>query len=133
MHGSEDAAAAEAHADSAAADRARIQPPQMNVRTASILVAALPALLSAQAPQRRPTVWIGPPGVEKGKALRALFEHPEEWKQTRTLVDGLLTTGNHLNQFSDDELRLWFGRLHEWKLRLMLEVGAVKEWARRAM
>lgn len=91
-------------------------------------MAVLPAVLSAQPPVRRPAVWIGPPGVENGKAIRALFERPDEWQQTRTLVDGLLTTGNTLKQFPDDDLRLWFGRLREWKLRLMLEVGAVKEW-----
>jgi hypothetical protein len=76
-----------------------------------------------------PTVWIGPPGVENGKSLRAMFEHPDEWKQTRSMVDGLLYADHNLNrQFSDEDLRLWFSRLREWKLRLGLEVGAIKEW-----
>jgi len=92
------------------------------------ILAALSAITSAQAPAKRPDVWIGPPGVENGKALRAIFEHPDEWKQTRSIVSGILYTTNNLKPFSDDDLRLWFGRLREWKLGLMLEVGAIKEW-----
>jgi hypothetical protein len=49
------------------------------------ILAALSAIASAQAPVKCPDVWIGPPGVEKGKALRAIFEHPDEWKQTRSI------------------------------------------------
>jgi hypothetical protein len=89
---------------------------------------AAPALTLGQAPPRKPAVWIGPPGVENGKSLRALFEHPEQWSQTRSMVDGLLYADHNFKQFSDDDLRLWFSRLREWKLRLSLEVGAVKEW-----
>ncbi len=92
------------------------------------ILAALPAIAWAQEPAKRPGVWIGPPGVENGKALRALFERPDEWKQTRSMVDGLLYADHNFKQFSDEDLHLWFGRLREWKLRLMLEVGAIKEW-----
>ena len=90
------------------------------------ILAALPAIAWAHAPAKRPGVWIGPPGVENGKALRALFERPDEWKQTRSMVDGLLYADHNFKQFSDEDLHLWFGRLREWKLRLMLEVGAIK-------
>lgn len=78
-----------------------------------------------------PTLWISPPGVENGKALRALFEHPDEWKETRSLVDVLFYTDlNFQRQFSDDELRAWFGKLREWNIKLAMEVGAIKEWGR---
>jgi hypothetical protein len=43
-------------------------------------------------------------------------------------VDVLLYADHNFKQFSDDDLRLWFGRLREWKIRLGLEVGAIKEW-----
>ena len=97
-------------------------------RRVSCLLAALAAVALAQGPAPKPTVWIGPPGVENGKSLRAMFEHPDEWKETRSMVDGLLYADHNFKQFSDDDLRLWFSRLREWKLRLTLEVGAIKEW-----
>ena len=56
-----------------------------------------------------------------------MFERPEEWNETRSMVDGILYADHNFRQFSDGDLRLWFSRLREWKLRLMLEVGAVKE------
>ena len=81
----------------------------------------------AQAP--RPTVWIGPPGTENGKSFRDLFEHPDEWKETRSMVDVLFYTDLNLkSQFKDDELRAWFGKAKEWNLKLAMEVGALKEW-----
>lgn len=87
----------------------------------------------APAPSVRPapTVWMGPPAANDGKALRALFEHPEQWAETRSLVDYLLYTDlNFSKQFKDDdELRKWFGMLAEWKISLSLEVGAVKPWS----
>jgi hypothetical protein len=98
------------------------------IRTIIGVMAALQAAGLAQVHERRPAVWVGPPGVENGKALRALFEHADEWKQTRRMVTGILYADHNFKQFSDDDLRLWFGRLREWKLRLALEVGAVKEW-----
>ena len=96
-------------------------------RTGILWLAAVSPVVFAQ-DVRHPGVWMGPPAVENGKALRALFEHPDEWKQTRSMIDGILYADHHFKDFSDDDLRKWFGQLREWKLRLMLEVGAVKEW-----
>jgi hypothetical protein len=92
------------------------------------LMTALAATASAQSQPHVPVVWMHPPGVENGKSLRALFEHPDEWKQTRSMVDGILYADHNFNQFSDTDLRRWFSQLREWKLGLSLEVGAVKEW-----
>ena len=100
----------------------------MKTRLMICALAALPVLTWAQAPAHKPDVWIGPPGVLNGKALRDLFEHPDEWKQTRSMVDGILYADHLLKQFSDDDLRRWLGMLREWKLGLMFEVGAVKPW-----
>jgi hypothetical protein len=92
-----------------------------------ILLAALP-LLGVPLLAQRPTVWIGPPGAENGKSLRAMFEHPDQWPQTRSMIDGLLYADHNMRQFSDKDLRMWFADMRDWKLRLSLEVGAVKEW-----
>jgi hypothetical protein len=94
---------------------------------ALILTLGTPAM--AQAPKPQPTVWMAPPGIENGKSLRDLFEHPEAWKETRSLVDVLMYTDlNFKRQFNDDELRRWFGQLKDWNIRLAMEVGALKEW-----
>ncbi len=74
---------------------------------------------------------MSPPGVEKGKAFRALFERPDQWKETRSLVDVLFYTDlNFQRQFNDDELRAWFAQAREWNLKIAMEVGAIKEWGR---
>lgn len=76
-----------------------------------------------------PTVWMGPPASENGKCLRELFAHPDQWQQTRALIDGLLYADHHLNrQFTDDELRSYFADLQKWQMKFSLEVGAIKEW-----
>jgi hypothetical protein len=76
------------------------------------------------------TLWIAPPGVENGKALRSLFEHPDQWQQARSRVDVLFYTDLNFNkQFTDNDLRSWFSQLRQWKIKLAMEVGAVKEWA----
>ena len=83
----------------------------------------------AQAPQPQPSLWISPPGVENGKSFRDLFERADEWKETRALVDVLFFTDLNLKrQFTDEELRRWFGQMKEWNIRLAMEVGALKEW-----
>jgi hypothetical protein len=72
---------------------------------------------------------MGPPPFNNGQALRALFEHPEQWPETRANVDVLLYADHLLKkQFSDDELRAWLPRLKEWNIKFALEVGAIKEW-----
>ena len=91
----------------------------------------LPLILQAQATTNsaRPEVWMGPPASENGKSLRDLFAHPDQWQQTRTLIDGLLYADHHLNrQFTDDELRSYFADLQKWQMKFSLEVGAIKEW-----
>ena len=92
------------------------------------ILATLAAIALAQAPPHKPAVWIGPPGVDNGKALRDMFEHPDSWSRTRQLADVLLYADHNFKQFSDDDLRRWFALMHGWNLRLGLEVGAVKEW-----
>jgi len=88
---------------------------------------AVVAPLGAQTP--RPTVWMGPPGHDGGRCFRALFEHPEQWAQTRQAIDVLLYTDLNLKkQFTDDELRRWFAQLRDWRLKLAMEVGAIKPW-----
>ena len=77
----------------------------------------------------KPAVWIGPPAANNGLALREMFEHPDEWKETRSMTDVLFYADhNFQKQFKDEELRAWFAEMKGWKIRLGLEVGAVKEW-----
>ncbi len=76
-----------------------------------------------------PQVWIGPPGTQDGASFRALFEHPDEWKEARSKVDVLFYTDLNLKQqFKDEELKAWFGQMKQWNLKLAMEVGALKEW-----
>jgi len=76
-----------------------------------------------------PEVWMMPPAHDGGKALRELFERPDEWKQTRALVNVLgYTDLNFKKQFTDDELNAWFAKMADWRLKLGLEVGAIKPW-----
>ncbi|MFO0925928.1 MAG: hypothetical protein U0736_02685 [Gemmataceae bacterium] len=80
-------------------------------------------------PPSTPAVWMGPPSYDNGKCFRALFERPDEWRQTRGVVDVLLYADHHLRrQFTDAELRAWFALLRQWRLPLALEVGAIKPW-----
>jgi hypothetical protein len=77
----------------------------------------------------RPTVWMAPPALDKGRCFRELFEKPEAWRETRSAIDVLFYADHQLNrQFSDDDLRSWFAQIRQWKLKLALEVGAVKPW-----
>ena len=76
-----------------------------------------------------PEVWMGPPGQDNGRQLRELFAHPEQWAETRALIDVLFISDlNTKRQFSDDELRTWFAQLKQWKLKFGMEVGAIKPW-----
>jgi predicted DCC family thiol-disulfide oxidoreductase YuxK len=90
-------------------------------------VAITPA--SAETVKPKPEVWMGPPGYDNGRHFRELFEKPDEWKETRALVDVLFYADHNFKRhFNDDELRKWFGQLNQWRLKLAMEVGAVKPW-----
>ncbi|MDR3406548.1 MAG: hypothetical protein P4L99_28950 [Chthoniobacter sp.] len=106
------------------------------IRFPTILIAATAWLASfvaahAQAPKVRPTVWISPPGQEKGRAFRDLFERPDDWKETRAMVDVLFATDlGFQRNYSDEELTRWFGQMRDWNLKFAMEVGAIKEWGK---
>jgi len=71
-----------------------------------------------------------PPARENGRALRELFEHPEQWARTRAAIQALGYADHNLNrQFTDEQLQPWFAMLNQWGLKLELEVGAIKPWA----
>jgi hypothetical protein len=85
--------------------------------------------LWAQEGKPKPTVWMSPPSYDNGKCFRELFEHPDEWQQTRASIDVLFCSDHRLKKdYSDDELRKWFGMLSQWKLKFAMEVGAIKPW-----
>jgi hypothetical protein len=93
------------------------------------LAALMLGMLSGAQAQARATVWIIPPPFDDGKNLRALFENPAEWAQTRRRIDGIGYADHWLNsQFSDAELRTWLPQIARWHLKFGLEVGALKPW-----
>ena len=93
-----------------------------------VLFAVASPLFGAEAGPR-PSLWMGPPTYDNGRCFRELFEHPDQWQQTRKVIDVLQYADHTLKkQFSDDELRRWFAMLNEWKLKFAMEVGAVKPW-----
>ena len=94
-----------------------------------VIVLLLQSIVLAADPAENKEVWMGPPAMDGGRCLRELFEHPDEWRETRELVD-VLQYADHMiqKQFSDDELREWLPKLKQWNLKLALEVGAIKEW-----
>jgi hypothetical protein len=82
----------------------------------------------ASRPLSAAQVWMGPPMNDQAHSFRELFEHPDQWTETRKAVDVLFATDLRLREFKDDELRAWFGQMHDWNLKLAMEVGALKEW-----
>ena len=81
-------------------------------------------------PASVPAFAMYPPPRGNGRALRELFEHPEQWGRTRSLIQAIGYADLNLNrQFTDDQLRPWFALLEQWGLKLELEVGAIKPWA----
>lgn len=100
--------------------------------TAAVFIATI-ASAHAQAPKAKPTLWMSPSGREKGKAFRELFERPEDWKDTRAMVDVLFCTDLSFPRdgFTDAELTKWFAQAKEWNLKFAMEVGAIKEWGKK--
>jgi len=83
----------------------------------------------AQVGGAKSSVWMCPPAYENGRCFRALFEKPDEWKATRSLIDVLFYSDLNLKkQFTDDELRAWFAQVQSWGIKLAMEVGAIKPW-----
>ncbi len=95
----------------------------------SILVLlALAARATAQA-ATRPAVAMYPPTQDNGRCFRELFEQPDQWKDTRSLISSLGYADHVLNkQFTDAQLAAWLPMLQQWGIKLELEVGAVKPW-----
>ena len=78
-----------------------------------------------------PRYVVGPPNshtLNKGLCFRELFEKPEQWKETRALTDALLYADWAFRDFTDTELTAWFAQMHQWNIKLELEVGGVKAW-----
>lgn len=99
------------------------------VVVALLTLAAAACPLLGQDGKANPTVWMGPPSFDNGKCFRELFEHPDAWKETRSVIDVLMYADHQLDrQFTDDQLRAWFSQLQQWQLKFALEVGAVKPW-----
>ena len=99
--------------------------------TVVALVCALepPDALRAAPAASRPEVWMMPPAAPDGSSLRELFEHPDQWAETRSRVDVLGYADHILNkQFTDEQLRTWLPQLGKWNLKRGLEVGAIKPW-----
>jgi hypothetical protein len=88
-----------------------------------------PAPSPAPAPAPRPSIWIMPPGNDNGDHFRELFDHPEQWAQTRAKITGIGIADWQLSKnFSDAELHNWAQALTAWNLKFSLEVGAIKPW-----
>ena len=101
------------------------------IETGSSLLVALflSAYLFAQTTSAKPAVWMNVPSQENGKCFRELFQHPDEWKQTRSMIDVFLYADHNLDRsFTDEELGAWLPMLNQWGIKLGLEVGAIKEW-----
>jgi hypothetical protein len=77
-----------------------------------------------------PKFLIGLPGLDNGRAMRELSQHPEQWESCRKYTEGILYADHVLaRQFKDDkELEELLAGFNKMKLPLQLEVGAVKPW-----
>jgi hypothetical protein len=77
----------------------------------------------------RAAVWMMPPSYGGGRCFRELFQQPDAWKETRSVVDVLGYADLNVNkQFTDEELRAWLPQLRRWGIKFALEVGALKPW-----
>lgn len=78
---------------------------------------------------KKPSVWMGPLFTGGGRQdIVDLFEKPDEWQQTRSMITGFILSDLHLAQFSDEQLKSWLPKVQKWGIKLGLEVGAIKEW-----
>ncbi|MGA2499479.1 MAG: hypothetical protein ABSH20_17195 [Tepidisphaeraceae bacterium] len=93
-------------------------------------LACLTVVPSALAqPATRPAVAMYPPTQDNGRCFRELFEQPDQWKDTRSLISAIGYADHQLNkQFTDEQLGAWLPMLQQWGVKLELEVGAVKPW-----
>jgi len=85
----------------------------------------------ANADNPLPHYVVGPPNghaINKGLCFRELFEKPDQWKEARALTDALLYADWTFCEFTDSELKAWFAQMNQWKIKLELEVGAIKDW-----
>jgi hypothetical protein len=98
--------------------------------TLGVILCTSTGVVLAQSAKARPEVWMGPPGYDNGRLVRELFEKPDAWKETRSLIDVFFIADLSLKKLytDDDELRKWFGQLKAWKLKFAMEVGAIKPW-----
>lgn len=94
-----------------------------------LLALAAGAIITASAAAAEPTVWMGVPSYEDGRFFRELFEHPDQWAQTRSKIDVLVYADHWLDKhFTDEQLRAWLPQIERWGLKFELEVGAIKPW-----
>jgi hypothetical protein len=103
------------------------------MRNVAFIVALVPLALAgvacAQGGGAKPTVCMGPPSYDNGRCFRELFEKPDQWKTTRSVIDVLIYADQCLDkQFTDDELRVWLPMVRQWGLKFELDVGAIKPW-----
>ncbi|MFI5381465.1 MAG: hypothetical protein ACHRHE_19375 [Tepidisphaerales bacterium] len=95
----------------------------------SFITFVVVASQSLAQPATRPAVAMYPPTQDNGRCFRELFEQPEQWKDTRSLISAVGYADHLLNkQFTDEQLGKWLPMLQQWGLQLELEVGAVKPW-----
>lgn len=99
------------------------------VAVALLVLAAIVSPLVGQENNSQPAVWMGPPSYDNARCFRELFENPDGWKETCSVIDVLQFTDHQLDrQFTDEELGKWFRQLQQWQVKFALEVGAVKPW-----
>jgi hypothetical protein len=77
---------------------------------------------------------VPPPGrpaplanVFDGKPFRDLFENPDDWPLTRSLVDVFGYYDHTVNLFSDAELSVWLPQIQAWGFSFSLEVGVLSQ------
>ena len=97
--------------------------------TVGLLLAATVGRLVAEPPLQvrdgnsQPVVWMMPPSYDNGRCFRDLFEQPDAWRETRSVIDVLGYADHNMDkQFTDDQLRAWFHKLQHWRIKFALEV-----------